>query len=232
MFCPVFDTFDTRSAGMYQVARQMSHASRTGAPRNPQEIHRPNRPGTTGLPISSTTVTSSPATRIGGDTVRFRRGRCVDGRDRGYHANAVTIGTSGKSDRENGGRGEGAPPEVIDQAKGAFSARVQGDLASLVFDSLIDGKGSPDDHVMRFEHSLATIEVHVSYAPQNTGIEGSVTGFRARRAALHLGDGDLAMITDVESGRYGFQPVGHGLVKLSFEAEAGGPTMWTDWFRI
>ena len=85
---------------------------------------------------------------------------------------------------------------------------------------------------MRFEHTRASIEVHVSYSGQNTGIAGLVEGFNARRAALHLGDGDLAMVTEVESGRFEFQPVGHGLVKLSFEDDAKGPAMWTDWFRI
>ena len=156
----------------------------------------------------------------------------MDWRERGYHAIAVTIGTSGKSDHDKGAPGEGPPPEVVDRAKGVFSARAQGDLASLVFDSLIDGHGSPDNHVLRFEHTRASIEVHVSYASQNTGLEGVVEGFNARRAALHLGDGDLAMVTDVESGRFGFQPVGHGLVKLSFEDEANSPAIWTDWFRI
>jgi hypothetical protein len=145
----------------------------------------------------------------------------------------VTTGTSGKSDHGKGVPNGDPPPEVVDQAKGAFSARAIGDLASLVFDSLIDGHGSPEDHVMRFEHTRVSIEVHVSYTEQNTGIHGVIEGLRARRAALHLGDGDLAMVTDVEdSGRFGFQPVGHGLVKLSFEDAVNGPTMWTDWFRI
>ena len=143
----------------------------------------------------------------------------------------MTVDTSGKSDHENGVPSEVPPPEVV-RAKGAISGRVQGDLASLVFDSLIDGRGSPDEHVMRFEQNRASIEIHVSYTSQTTGVDGFVEGMRACRAALHLGDGDLAMVTDVDSGQFGFHPVGHGLVRLSFEDEAGGPLMWTDWFRI
>ena len=156
----------------------------------------------------------------------------MDRGDRGYHRKTVTIGTSGKSDHESGVPGEIPPPEVVGRAKGAFSTRVGGDLASLVFDSLIDGRGRPTDHVIRFEHARAGIEVRVSYTAQNTAIEGQIEGLPARRAALHLGDGDLAMVTDVEAGQFAFEPVGHGLVKLSFEDGTGGPVMWTDWFRI
>src|ERR1700685_3270517 len=60
------------------------------------------------------------------------------------------------------------PDEVVAQAKGAFRQRTEGEVASLVFDSLVDEDAPAPAHRLRFEHPVIQLDVYVS-----TTAEGS-----------------------------------------------------------
>jgi hypothetical protein len=61
-------------------------------------------------------------------------------------------------------------------------------------------------------------------------LAGTLDPATSSRAALYLED--LAFIAPVEKGAFRFDPVGHGLARLSFKGEDDQSTIWTDWFRI
>ena len=123
------------------------------------------------------------------------------------------------------------PKNVIADAQRAFG-RPRTELAYLVFDSLIDLDAPAEDHRLRFEHPLVRIELQVYVSPDHTRLGGTVVPASASRAAVHLQGKDLALITPVHDGTFSFEPVGHGLVRLSFEGVDGQTTIWTDWFRV
>jgi hypothetical protein len=122
------------------------------------------------------------------------------------------------------------PDGVIADAQRAFR-RPRREVAPLVFDSLVDLGAPAEDHRLRFEHPRLRIELHVSVSPGSTTLGGTVVPDSPSRAAVHLEGEELALITPVHEGAFRFQPVGHGLVRLSFEG-VDGATIWTDWFRI
>jgi hypothetical protein len=126
---------------------------------------------------------------------------------------------------------DNVPDNVLAEARRAFG-RPRRELAHLVFDSLVDLGAPADDHRLRFEYPQLRIEVHVSAGPENTRLSGTVVPASASRAAVHLEGGDLALVTSVDDGAFSFEPIGHGLVTLSFEGSDGYTTIWTDWFRI
>ena len=122
------------------------------------------------------------------------------------------------------------PDSVIADAQRAFG-RPRKELALLVFDSLIDLGAPAEDHRLRFEHPGLRIELKVSASPDNTRLVGVVEPALPLRAGVHLEGRDLALITTVHDGEFSFEPLGHGLVRLSFEG-IDGQTVWTDWFRV
>jgi hypothetical protein len=76
------------------------------------------------------------------------------------------------------------------------------------------------------------VNVHVSRGPTSSELSGEVESSGAVRAALHLEGAALAMVAEIEDGRFAFNPVGHGLVRLSIENNTSAPPVWTDWFQI
>jgi hypothetical protein len=108
----------------------------------------------------------------------------------------------------------------------------QSELAVSVFDSLLDGSAGPENHWLRFEHSMLAINVHVSRGPTTTLLSGELEPANSARIALHLEPSPLAMVTDAENGRFAFTPLGHGLIRLSVEEQTAAPAIWTEWFRI
>jgi hypothetical protein len=107
-----------------------------------------------------------------------------------------------------------------------------GELATAVFDSLLDGTAGPDNHWLRFEHATLAVDVHVCHKANATDISGEISPTGAVRAALHIEGASLALLAEVIDGRFSFNPVGHGLVRLSIEEANAAPTVWTEWFRI
>ena len=135
---------------------------------------------------------------------------------------------------------EPVPADLLASAKAAFGAhqlpdgteRPDGCLALSVFDSLLDGSAGPDDHWLRFEHATTGIDVNVAHGPNSTTIQGVVSPASAVRAVLHFEGVSLAMLAEVVDGKFSFNPVGHGLVRLSVEESNSTPTVWTEWFQI
>ena len=123
------------------------------------------------------------------------------------------------------------PPNVIKDARAAFKTPRPGELAALVFDSLVDEGAAPDNHRLRFEHPRGNLELSVSYRAQNSVLSGHIHGLEAIRAAMHIHGTDLSLVTDVERGRFELTPVGHGLVRIVME-EDDGSLIRTDWFTI
>ena len=138
------------------------------------------------------------------------------------------------------GPSDGVPPDLLEAAREAFTANQLPDdqrppdsqVAVAVFDSLLDGMAVPDSHWLRFEHMTVAVNVHVSRGPASSVLSGEVESTGAVTAALHLEGASLAMVVDIEEGRFAFSPVGHGLVRLSIEESTSAPAVWTDWFRV
>lgn len=123
------------------------------------------------------------------------------------------------------------PPNVINDALAAFSTPQPGELAVLVFDSLVDERAPADNHRLRFEHPRVEVELYVSYRAQNSLLRGQIRGLVASRAAMHFQGTELALVTDVEDGRFELTPIGHGLVRIVIE-EQNRSVVRTDWFSI
>jgi hypothetical protein len=103
-------------------------------------------------------------------------------------------------------------------------------VAYLVFDSLLDAGARAESHHLRFEHPRLWINLKVSVRATEAALTGTLEPVTASRAVLYLGD--RAFIAPVENGAFSFDPVAHGLARLSFRGDAGQSTIWSDWFRI
>jgi hypothetical protein len=123
------------------------------------------------------------------------------------------------------------PDEVVRAARSAFGGRSARELASLVYDSLIDDTEPPDDHLLRFEHQRFRFEVNVSARSADVDLAGCVEPGVGGRVELALDHGQLSFVTDTLDGTFSFGPVGHGLVRICFDP-SDGPPIRTDWFRI
>lgn len=132
------------------------------------------------------------------------------------------------------------PPGLLAAARQAFDANhpphsqrpPDSQVAVAVFDSLLDGMAVPESHWLRFEHMTVAVNVHVCRGAASSTLSGEVESSGAVRAALHLEGAGLAVVADIEEGRFAFSPVGHGLVRLSIEESTSAPAVWTDWFRV
>jgi hypothetical protein len=137
------------------------------------------------------------------------------------------------------GRADEVPESVLASAKDAFSSRVGGELAPLVFDSLVDADDDAAFHSLRFEHARVHIELSVSEIDRGTAIVGEVRpagkdsagGVTVDQAVMHFQSADVARVSAVQSGRFSFPPIAHGLVRISLEG-GSEPAIHTDWFRV
>jgi hypothetical protein len=124
------------------------------------------------------------------------------------------------------------PDYVKDQARATFDRRAPGDLARLVFDSLLDGGASPADHRLRFEHPALEIDVDVSVAAGSTTLTGTITPSRPHRVELQLERSEVSPVNEAEEGTFHFERLPHGLVRLWITGSPQTPTIRTDWFRV
>lgn len=127
--------------------------------------------------------------------------------------------------------GETVPDRVIERAREAFAQRAAGPIAHLVSDSLVDKGDAPDSHLLTFETDTVKIDLHVAAGRSLSDLDGTIHGLLASRALLHLEGSELALVAGVEGGSFRFDPVAHGLVRLSFDV-ADGPLLVTDWFQV
>lgn len=127
------------------------------------------------------------------------------------------------------------PPDVVSVAKAAFRPPDGRELATLVFDSLVDEDAPREDHRLRFEHPHITIDLRVSAHEDESHVHGDVTQPEEGEAVLHIREADVALVSSVQAGEFEFGPLPHGLVRISVTpTHANGTieTVWTDWFRI
>ncbi len=121
--------------------------------------------------------------------------------------------------------------DVVEAAKAVFSRRSNGDLMVLMHDSLVDEDHAPDRHVLRFEHRRLSVEVEVSVARINTSLQGSTSVPTRGRFEVMVLSSKLVFIQDSDDGTFAFGPLGHGLVRITFEPVGAGRLV-TDWFLI
>jgi hypothetical protein len=124
------------------------------------------------------------------------------------------------------------PEHVVTQAKTAFQDRRNGELAVLVFDSLLDEHDPPEDHRLRFEHRSLRIDLRVSVKGDGASIFGNLLPRMDSRVELQFEGGDLAFMSDSCGGSFSFSPIGHGLTRLAVRCTDSNVLVRTDWFRI
>ena len=124
------------------------------------------------------------------------------------------------------------PEELVAQAKAAFANRYEGDLAVLVFDSLVDEGAPAKDHLLRFDHPVTRIRLHVAAGRQESELSGSTDPPTGRRVQLDVGTGDLYFVEEVVEGAFTFHAVPHGLVRLHILGSDEDPRIRTDWARV
>jgi hypothetical protein len=125
------------------------------------------------------------------------------------------------------------PEEVLTEAKAALRQQQEGELAVLVFDSLLDEQDPPEDHRLRFEHPDLRIDLRVSVKGAEARISGDIVppGTDARVELLFEG-GDLGFVSEGCGGSFSFSPIRHGLTRLSIRRPDSDVVVRTDWFRI
>ena len=139
---------------------------------------------------------------------------------------------SGERDERSGpGDGDPVPDRVVQRAREAFAQRAAGPIANLVSDSLVDGGDSANSHVLTFETETVEIELRIAAGTSQSDLQGTISGLSADRAMLHLEGSELALVAPIEGGSFRFDPVAHGVVRLSFEVDEGS-TLVTDWFQV
>jgi hypothetical protein len=127
---------------------------------------------------------------------------------------------------------EGVPEDLVAEAKAAFSQRSEGELAALVFDSLVDEGAPARDHLLRFEHLKTRISVQVTAAHDASNLDGTVDAAITERVRLQVGVGDLFLVADVVDSAFSFHDVPHGVIRLLLDDPEGRPAVRTDWFRV
>jgi hypothetical protein len=124
------------------------------------------------------------------------------------------------------------PDYVKDQARATFDRRAPGELARLVFDSLLDEGAPPADHRLRFEHPALEIDVDVSVAAGSTTLTGTIRPSRPHRVKLQLERSEISPVIDADDGTFHFEDLPHGLVRLWLTGSPLTPAIRTDWFRV
>jgi hypothetical protein len=120
----------------------------------------------------------------------------------------------------------------VAQAKAAFGNRPEGDLAVLVFDSLVDEGAPAKDHLLRFDHPLTRIRLAVAAGPEESELRGSTDPPAGGRVQLQVGTGDIYLVEEVREGEFSFHAVPHGLVRLHILNPDDARLFRTDWFRV
>jgi hypothetical protein len=124
------------------------------------------------------------------------------------------------------------PKEVVKRAKAVFDRRTTGEVAALVFDSLVDDEGTAGDHRMYFEHPLLQADLHLSASPAGTTITGRLHPTLAGRIEVEYEAGGSSIVESVVDGVLHLGLVPHGLIRLWLIDVPQRPAIRTDWFRI
>jgi hypothetical protein len=142
--------------------------------------------------------------------------------------------------RRHAARLEPVPASLLQAAQDAFAWRdVDGDLAELVFDSLLDTddatlvRGSPERRLISFQASGLTIDVEVTIAAAGRAVLGQI--MPPRRAAVEIRNPHGAVTVEAdELGRFRSGPLRAGpmSLRLSLAADAPGSQVVTDWLAI
>jgi hypothetical protein len=123
------------------------------------------------------------------------------------------------------------PEEVVNQAKAAFGRRRPGDIAVLVWDSLVDDDDAPEDHRLVFEHPDVQIEVRVRASAGSSDLEGRVKPAGVLHVELQSDSEEVLYSAEAEAGAFKLKQAAPGVVRLALRG-AATPLIRTDWFRI
>jgi hypothetical protein len=126
---------------------------------------------------------------------------------------------------------EEVPAPVVDRAKAALQRKVDGELAVLVFDSTLDDPAHRGPRVLNFEHPAVRVQLLVSITPGGCTIEGTAVP-EPLRAELEPEGGELAIAETVTGGRFVFQAIPLGLVRVRLVGSPGSQPVHTDWVRV
>jgi hypothetical protein len=124
------------------------------------------------------------------------------------------------------------PEEVIANAKAAFGRRSEGQLAVLVFDSLLDADAPAADHLLRFAHPLVQVELQVSSGPNGSRLSGRLEPPATPHVQLEFDTAGAPSVREVSGGTFLFERVDHGVIRLNLLTEGSAPFVQTDWFRV
>jgi len=119
------------------------------------------------------------------------------------------------------------PKTVVARAKAAFGRRAEGDLAGLVFDSVMDAPAA-GDRVLRFEHPNGWLEISVSPVDDHVDIRVRSEP-TATRVELEFEDDDVRLSDVPAGGEVRFEHVPRALMRIRVTL-ASGPAH-SDWFR-
>lgn len=124
------------------------------------------------------------------------------------------------------------PATTTEDARAVFTWRtIDAELMALGFDSAIDelvGVRSTTAAIRLLRFSAGQIEIEVDVA--DGGLEGFVAGAEVRRVRLERPDGSVRTADVDEVGRFDFEEVAQGPVRLHLEADGHGHV--TEWFVV
>jgi hypothetical protein len=120
----------------------------------------------------------------------------------------------------------------VAQAKAAFANRYEGDLAVLVFDSLVDQGAPAKDHLLCFDHRLTQIRLQVAAWPEVSDLNGSTDPPTGKRVQLQVGNGDVKLVQEIVGGEFSFHAVPRGLIRLHVVGRSEGRVLRTEWFCV
>jgi hypothetical protein len=119
---------------------------------------------------------------------------------------------------------------VVAQAKAAFTRRVPGELAALVFDSAVDTAPQAGQRTLRFEHANGWIDALVR--PEDGWYDVHVRAEPKPVAAqLELETQDIALVDQAGAGHFTCPKVPRGLMRIRLTGLLPEP-VHSDWFRL
>jgi len=129
------------------------------------------------------------------------------------------------------------PPEVIDRAKGAFSARQkESRLLELVYDSLVDSDITVDTpegpvRLLEFRGPDSTVELALAPVGDRCDVVGRVDPPGVRSAQVHTPSVVLAAVIE-EDGGFVATGVPHGPMSVRLYLGGAARRVHTDWVAV
>jgi hypothetical protein len=124
------------------------------------------------------------------------------------------------------------PDSVVARVKASFARRMEGELAALVVDSLVEQGDPAANHHLRFEHPLGAIDVYVSAIATGADLAVGTQPPMARRVQLVDSQGGLRRVAELTEGSFVFRQVPHAVICLTLLSSDDSPAIHTDWFRV